>query len=126
MAARKGFADVRIGILEWITEEIRNFTDAYLDLPGWLCCCDFQSTMKDHAELVLLYENNTMQINDSLANLCYLTLTLPMVLLWRHLQSGVVSENGLIASKNAIDDAFHLVRDEYHKDRTGVKVVELY
>ena len=36
------------------------------------------------------------------------------------------SENGLIASKNAIDDAFHLVRDEYHKNRTKVKVVELY
>ena len=46
--------------------------------------------------------------------------------LGRHLQSGVVSENGLIASKNAIDDAFHLVRDEYHKNRTKVKIVELY
>ena len=46
--------------------------------------------------------------------------------LWRHLQSGVVSENGLIASKNAIDDAFHLARDEHHKNRTKVKVVELY
>ena len=55
-----------------------------------------------------------------------LTLTLPMASLWRHLQSSVVSENGLIASKNAIDDAFHLARDEYHKNRTEVKVVKLY
>ena len=40
--------------------------------------------------------------------------------------NGVVSENGLIASKNAINDAFHLAWDKYHKDRTKVKVVELY
>ena len=49
-----------------------------------------------------------------------------MASLGRHLQSGVVSENGLIASKNVINDAFHLARDEYHKNRTKVKVVELY
>jgi len=55
-----------------------------------------------------------------------LILTYRMASLWRHLQSGVVSENGLIASKNAIDDAFHLACDEYHKNRTKVKVVELY
>ena len=55
-----------------------------------------------------------------------LTLTYLRASLGRHLQSGVVSENGLIASKNAIDDAFHLVRDEYHKNRTKVKFVELY
>ena len=56
----------------------------------------------------------------------FLTPTYRMASLWRHLQSGVVSENGLIASKNAIDDAFHLARDEHHKNRTKVKVVELY
>ena len=49
-----------------------------------------------------------------------------MASLGRHLQSGVVSENGLISSKNAIDDVFHLARAEYHKNRTEVKVVELY
>ena len=49
-----------------------------------------------------------------------------MASLWRHLQSGVVSENGLIASKNAIDDAFHLARDEHHKNRNKVKVVDVY
>ena len=55
-----------------------------------------------------------------------LTLTYPRASLGRHLQSGVVSENGLIVIKNAIDDAFHLARDKYHKNRTKVKVVELY
>ena len=55
-----------------------------------------------------------------------LTLTLLGPLKVRILQSGVVSENWLIASKNAVNDAFHLVRDEYHKNRTKVEVVELY
>ena len=55
-----------------------------------------------------------------------LTLTYLRASLGRHLQSGVVSQNGLIASKNAIDDAFHLACDEYHKNRTEVKVVKLY
>ena len=47
-----------------------------------------------------------------------LTLTLPGASLGHHLQSGVGSEHGIIASKIAIDDAFYLVRDEYHKNRT--------
>ena len=55
-----------------------------------------------------------------------LTLTLLGPLKVRLLQYGVVSENGLIASKNAIDDEFHLVRDKYHKNRTKVKVIELH
>ena len=69
---------------------------------------------------VLLYTASLYNISTPL------TLTYRMASLWRHLQSGVVSENGLIASKNAIDDAFHLACDEYHKNRTKVKVVELY
>ena len=82
-------------------------------------------------EFSLTRDHNNPHVTDLFPPLhsqtrAYLTPTYLRASLGRHLQSGVVSENWLIASKNAIDDAFHLVRDEYHKDRTKVKVVELY
>jgi len=43
-----------------------------------------------------------------------------------HELSGIVSETRLIASKNVIDDAFHLVRDECHEYSTKVNVAEVY
>ena len=55
-----------------------------------------------------------------------LTLSFPSTPLVRHLQSGVSSENGLIASKFAIEDHTALARDVCHNNRIKVKVVELY
>ena len=59
-------------------------------------------------------------------NVWNLTLSFPSTPLVRHLQSGVYSENGLIASEFAIEDRTALACDVCHNDRTKVKVVELY
>ena len=40
--------------------------------------------------------------------------------------AGVCSKNGLIASKVAANDPVALAPDDCHKNRTKIKVVELY
>ena len=54
------------------------------------------------------------------------TLTYSGKSLGSHLQSGVCSENRLIASELAVDDPVALARDDCRNDRTKVNVVELY